>query len=65
MVSAFVVRLAVVVLGAYSVQYINDTEFDKKERRRSIVIVVVFTTLMFLFGADLLALLLNSLGVQD
>ena len=65
MVSAFVVRLAVVVLGAYSVQYITETEFNKKERRRNIVIVVVFTTLMFLFGDDILALLVNTLGVQD
>lgn len=64
MVSTFIVRLAVVVLGAYSVQYVNATEFDKKERRRNIIIVVVFTVLMFLFGVDILALLVNSLRVQ-
>lgn len=34
MVSAFVVRLAVVVLGAYSVQYITETEFNKKRTKK-------------------------------
>lgn len=64
MVSLIALRLAVVVLGAYGINYITAVESDKKERRRNIAIVVVFTLLMFFFGADILALLINSLRVQ-
>lgn len=65
MVLAFVLRLTVVAVGVYGVNYVMAVESDKIERRRNIAIVVGFTALMFFFGADLLALLLNSLGVQD
>lgn len=65
MVLAFVLRLTVVAVGVYGVNYVIAVESDKIERRRNIAIVVGFTALMFFFRADLLALLLNSLGVQD
>ena len=64
MISSFLVRLAVVVTGVYCINCITAVEYNEKERRRNIAIVVIFTILMFFFGADILALLINSLEVQ-
>lgn len=64
MISSFLVRLAVVVAGVYGINCITAVEYNEKERRRNIAIVVIFTILMFFFGADILALLINSLEVQ-
>lgn len=65
MISQFLVRLAIVVAGAYGIHCITSFEYDKKERRRNIAIVVIFTLVMFFFGAEWFTLLINSLGVQD
>ena len=64
MISPFLVRLAIVVAGAYGIHFITSFEYDKKERRRNIAIVVIFTLVMFFFGAEWFTLLINSLGVQ-
>ncbi len=37
---------------------------NQKDKLKNLTIIIITTILLFLFGADLLALLLNSLGVR-
>ena len=63
-ISPYLVRLAVLAAGACGYYVVVVSTPEPKERLRNLVIVVIFTILMCFFGADLLALLLNSLDVQ-
>lgn len=66
-ISPSLARLAVAVVAAGSIcAYCAMVDMtNQKDKLKNLTIIIIATILLFLFGADLLALLLNSLGVQD
>lgn len=64
-ISPSLARLAVVAAGSICVYRTMVDMTNQKDKLKNLTIIIIATILLFLFGADLLALLLNSLGVQD
>lgn len=64
-ISPSLARLTVVTAGSICAYCAMVDMTNKKDKLKNLVIIIIATILLFLFGADLLALLLNSLGVQD
>ena len=63
-ISPSLARLAVIAAGSICAYCVMVDVSNQKEKLKNLTIIIVATILLFLFGADLLALLLNSLGVQ-
>lgn len=63
-ISQYLARLAVILAGSICAYCVMVDVSDQKDKSKKLTIVIVATILLFLFGADLLALLLNSLDVQ-
>ena len=64
-ISPSLARLAVVAAGSICAYCVMVDMTNQKDKLKNLAIIIMATILLFLFGADLLALLLNSLGVQD
>lgn len=64
-ISPSLARLAVVLAGSICAYCVMVDMTNQKDKLKNLVIIIISTSLLFLFGADLLALLVNSLGVQD
>ena len=64
-ISPSLARLAVVAAGSICAYCAMVDMTNQKDKLKNLTIIIIVTILLFLFGADLLALLLNSLGVQD
>lgn len=64
-ISPSLARLAVVLAGSICAYCVMVDMTNQKDKLKNLSIIIIATSLLFLFGADLLALLLNSLGVQD
>jgi hypothetical protein len=64
-ISPSLARLAVVLAGSICAYCVMVDMTNQKDKLKNLAIIIIATSLLFLFGADLLALLLNSLGVQD
>lgn len=64
-ISPSLARLAVVAAGSICAYCVMVDMTNQKDKLKNLAIIIIATSLLFLFGADLLALLLNSLGVQD
>lgn len=64
-ISPSLARLAVVLAGSICAYCVMVDMTNQKDKLKNLAIIIIATRLLFLFGADLLALLLNSLGVQD
>lgn len=64
-ISPSLARLAVVAAGSICAYCVMVDMTNQKDKLKNLTIIIIATILLFLFGADLLALLLNSLGVQD
>lgn len=64
-ISPSLARLAVVAADSICAYCTMVDMTNQKDKLKNLTIIIIATILLFLFGADLLALLLNSLGVQD
>ena len=64
-ISPSLARLAEVAAGLICAYCAMVDMTNQKDKLKNLTIIIIATILLFLFGADLLALLLNSLGVQD
>ena len=63
MISPSLARLAVVTAGSICAYCVMVDMTNQKDKLKNLTIIIIATILLFLFGADLLALLLNSLRV--
>lgn len=63
MISPSLARLAVVAAGSICAYCVMVDMTNQKDKLKNLTIIIIATILLFLFGADLLALLLNSLRV--
>lgn len=63
MISPSLARLAVVAAGSICAYCVMVDMTNQKDKLKNLTIIIIATILLFLFGADLLALLLNLLRV--